>query len=138
MMFVMNKLLLLFFVSLLFSSYAYPHDKFKGQIHCKRLDNLIWIFKIDEERKEVYVKHNDNDLKLINDLDRIRTQLRNFIAYTFSSKNDEFYFQKWWGERQHYFLLDRYSGTFVEIMRVKNSSGQIKLTGNCVKKEMVF
>ena len=134
----MKNLLSIIFLGLLLGGNAYTHDKFIGQIHCKRLDNLIWIFKVDEDRKEVFIKHNDYDLRLIHDLDVIRKKLRTFNPYTFRSKADEFYFQKWWGERQHYFLLDRISGKFEEIMRVKNVSGEIKRTGTCIKKERVF
>ncbi|MBD1135988.1 hypothetical protein IDH35_00055 [Pelagibacterales bacterium SAG-MED49] len=126
---------------------AYAHDKFVGQLECKRADKkLTWIFKIDEDKRTVFIKHNHKKLK---DLNRIQKKLNAFelYGYKFMPKKDEFYFQKHWTHNIHYFYINRMTGKFKEGFRPKGTGiefteaskiGDREYPGVCIAKERVF
>ena len=127
-------------LGLLLSGNAYAHDKLIGQIECKRPDkNLTWLFKIDEDKKTVFIKHNHKKLK---DLNPIQKKLTTFELYSFrfTPMKDEFYFQKHWTNNIHYFYINRMTGKFKEGFRPVDTgiSGYFEYPGVCIKKERVF
>jgi len=143
----MKKILSIIVLGLLLSGNAYAHDKLIGQIECKRPDkNLTWLFKIDEDKKTVFIKHNHKKLK---DLNPIQKKLTTFELYSFrfTPMKDEFYFQKYWTNNIHYFYINRMTGKFKEGFRpvdtgieFKEASklGDREYPGVCIKKERVF